>query len=434
MKTICKTNTDINESYIHFTHKSGLEVYIVPKKMATSYALFGTKFGSIDNHFIVDGEEIVLPDGIAHFLEHKMFEQEDGTDAFLRYAKTGANANAYTTFERTCYLFSATENFYESLEILLDFVSHPYFTEATVQKEMGIIGQEIRMYDDNPGWQLYFGMLTGLYHANTVRIDTAGTTETISHITPELLHTAYRAFYDPHNMILSLSGDIDPERVNTICDKYLQESEKPSVTRLYPDEPKSIFRERVSKQLEVSMPMFAVGIKDNIKTENGEELMKKQACYDILLDMLFGKSSPFYSRVYESGRIDSSFSFDYECSKTFGHAMLSGASYEPEEVYALIREEFENAKKNGLDKEAFERIHRASYAQTLRAFNSTEDIAGEMLIYRFEGFDMLDYPQLVASVTFEDVCALLDTAFQPDEFVLSTILPLEQNANGSENE
>ena len=130
---ICKENKEIGEKYYYLQHKSGLDVYVVPKKMSTSYAIFGTKFGSIDNRFALDGKEIVLPDGIAHFLEHKMFEQEDGTDAFLRFAKTGANANAYTTFERTCYLFSATSKFYESLEILLDFVSHPFFTDATVQ-------------------------------------------------------------------------------------------------------------------------------------------------------------------------------------------------------------------------------------------------------------------------------------------------------------
>ena len=232
---ICKENKEIGEKYYFLQHKSGLGVYVVPKKMSTSYAIFGTKFGSIDNRFVLDGKEIILPDGIAHFLEHKMFEQEDGTDAFLRYAKTGANANAYTTFERTCYLFSATSKFYESLEILLDFVSHPYFTDATVQKEMGIIGQEIRMYDDNPGWQLYFGMLTGLYHNNTVRIDTAGTTETIAEITPELLHTAYRAFYNPHNMLLCVCGDIDPEKVEEICDRLLPVSEKPEVKRIYPE-------------------------------------------------------------------------------------------------------------------------------------------------------------------------------------------------------
>ena len=425
---ICKENKEIGEKYYYLQHKSGLDVYVVPKKMSTSYAIFGTKFGSIDNRFVLDGKEIVLPDGIAHFLEHKMFEQEDGTDAFLRFAKTGANANAYTTFERTCYLFSATSKFYESLEILLDFVSHPFFTDATVQKEMGIIGQEIRMYDDNPGWQLYFGMLTGLYHANTVRIDTAGTTETIAEITPELLHTAYRAFYNPHNMLLCVCGDMDPEKVEEICDKLLPVSEKPDVKRLYPDEPAGIYKEFISKKLEVSMPMFAVGVKDNAVPISGDALAKKQAAYDILLDMIFGKSSPFYTRLYEAGLIDSSFSYEYECSEAFGHAAVSGSSNEPEKVYAAVKEEIKRYQSEGLDRAVFDRLHRASYAQTLRAFNSTEDIAGDLLVYRFEGIDLLDYPKIVASVTFEDVCTLLHDAFGENDFVLSTVQPLDKNA------
>ena len=175
------------------------------------------------------------PAGVAHYLEHKMFENEDGTDTFARYAKTGASANAYTTFERTCYLFSATDNVYESLEILLDFVTHPYYTKETVNKEQGIIGQEIRMYDDNPSWQLYFGMLTGLYTNNPVRIDTAGTTETIAEITPEILYDTYKAFYNPSNMALCICGDVECDKVEEVCDKVLQKTEIPEVKRFYPE-------------------------------------------------------------------------------------------------------------------------------------------------------------------------------------------------------
>lgn len=428
MSFTCKINEAIDERYYALKHKSGLDVYVVPKKMSTAYALFGTKFGSIDNRFFYNGKEIVLPDGIAHFLEHKMFENEDGTDTFARYAKTGASANAYTTFERTCYLFSATEKIYESLEILLDFVTHPYFTDATVQKEMGIIGQEIRMYDDNPGWQLYFGMLTALYHKNTVRIDTAGTTETIAEITPELLHTAYRAFYNLHNMALCICGDVSPEKVEEICNKVLQTSEKPEVRRIYPEEPKGRFKEYISKKLEVSMPMFAVGIKDNDIPSTGAALAAKQAKYDILLDMMFGKSSPFFTRLYEENLIDSSFSYDYECSETFAHCELSGSSEQPEEVYRRVKAEIVHYKNTRLDRDAFERIKRASYAQTLRAFNSTEDIAGDFLVHRFSGFDMLDFPAAVAAVSYEDVCGLLNDAFGENDFVLSTVLPLGKQA------
>lgn len=420
-----KKNSAIDECYYYKKHKSGLRIYVVPKKMSTSYALFGTKFGSIDNRFMCNGKEIVLPDGIAHFLEHKMFENEDGTDTFAKYAKTGASANAYTSFERTCYLFSATENFYESLEILLDFVTHPYFTKETVEKEQGIIGQEIRMYDDNPGWQLYFGMLTGLYHNNTVRIDTAGTVETISEITPELLFDAYNAFYNLENMVLCICGDVCPERVEEVCDKILKKVDAPEIKRIYPEEPDGIYKEFVTKKLEVAMPMFACGIKDN-KCRTGEELARKQAQFDILLDIMFGKSSKFYTRLYESGIIDSSFSFGYEASETFAHCEISGSSNEPEKVYKLIKEEIADFKKNGIDKDVFERLKRASYASSLRAFNSTEDIANDFIVHVFSDYDMLDYPELIASITYEEICGLLETGFNDDSFVLSTIYPVSK--------
>ena len=421
-----KENKAINECYYYTKHKSGLDVYVVPKKMSTSYALFGTKFGSVDNHFIADGKEIILPDGIAHFLEHKMFENEDGTDTFARYAKTGANANAYTTFERTCYLFSATENVYESLEILLDFVRSPYFTDETVRKEQGIIGQEIRMYDDNPGWQLYFGMLTGLYHNNTVRIDTAGTVSTIAEITPEKLFEAYNAFYNLENMALCVCGDVEPEEVEKVCDKVLKYVKSPEIKRIYPEEPEGIYKEFVSKQLEVAMPLFAVGIKDNMVPVTGKELAKKQAEYDILLDIMFGKSSSFYTELYEKNIIDSSFSYGYEASETFAHCEISGSSENPEEVYRLIKDEISKYKKNGIDRDIFERIKRANYASTLRAFNSTEDIANDFLVHVFSGFDMLDYPGVIAEVTYEDVCKRLKDAFGENTFVLSTILPVKK--------
>ena len=421
-----KENAFLDERYYFARHKSGLRVYVIPKKMTTSYAILGTKFGSIDNKFISDGRNIELPDGIAHFLEHKMFENEDGTDTFARYAKTGANANAYTTFDRTCYLFSATENVYESLEILLDFVTHPYFTEQTVNKEMGIIGQEIRMYDDNPGWQLYFGMLTGLYVNNTVRIDTAGTTETISHITPKLLFDAYDAFYNLENMALCICGDVEKEKVADVCDKVLKYVRAPEVKRIYPDEPKEIYKEYVSRNLEVSMPMFAVGIKDNEVPLSGLALAKKQAEYDILLDIIFGRSGEFYTRLYESGLIDSSFSYDYECSENYAHCEISGSSDQPDKVYALVKEEIKKFKEKGLDRDTFERIKRAAYARVLRVFNSTDDISNEFLVYLFSDFDMLDYPSVVAGVTFEDASRRLREGFDEDGFVLSTVLPIEK--------
>ena len=218
-------NEVLNEGYYEIDSDSGLKIFVYPKpKHNSTYAIFGTKYGSIDCAFKIDDSETVkVPEGITHYLEHKLFESEDG-DAFSKYAKTGASANAYTSFDKTCYLFSTGDNFDESLKILLDFVQQPYFTEQTVQKEQGIIGQEITMYDDDPGWRVYFNLLRAIYHKNPVRIDIAGTIESISHINAELLYKCYNSFYNLHNMVLVVCGNVTPEQVLSIANERLKPS------------------------------------------------------------------------------------------------------------------------------------------------------------------------------------------------------------------
>ena len=427
MSFVLKENKSIGEKYYFGKHKSGLDVYVFPKEMGTSYAAFATKFGSVDSVFTTDGRRVTLPDGVAHFLEHKMFENSDGRDTFELYAKTGASANAYTSNNRTVYLFSAADNIYESLEILLGFVTDPYFTTETIAKEQGIIGQEIKMYDDNPDWQLYFGMLEGLYVNNPVKIDIAGTVETIAEITPETLFDAYNTFYNLDNMVLVVSGKVEPCEVEKVCDKILSYKKAPEIERIYPDEPTEVNKEYVTKNMPVAMPMFSVGIKDNACPMTGKELGKKRATYGILMDMMFSKSAPFYTRLMDEGLIDSGFSFAYEGHETFGYAELSGNSDEPEKVYGEIKKEIEYYKQNGLDREAFERIKRANYAHLLRMFNSTDDIANEMVSALFDGLDILDYPEICASVTFEDVTELLNNGF--GDLVLSAIYPLKEKGD-----
>lgn len=419
-----KENKAIDEKYYYARHKSGLPVYVIPKNHGTGYAVFGTNFGSIDNHFVSDGKDIVLPDGIAHFLEHKLFENEDGIDTFKKYAEYGASANAYTSSDKTVYLFSATENMKESLGILLDFVTHPYFTDETVAKEQGIIGQEIRMYDDNPGWRLYFNMLTALYHNHPARIDTAGTVETIAEITPETLYAAYNTFYNLRNMALVVCGKMPFEEVMEVCDKYLSEAENISPERIFPEEPATVFQKEISQKLSVSMPLFAVGIKDIDQPASGIALAKKQAEYEIILELLFGKASDFYTRLYEKGLINSAFSSGYEAHTNFGFGEISGYSNEPDKVYNEILSEINTFKAKGFDKEDFERVKRVFYASNIREFNSTEEIANEFIAHVFRGFDMLDYPEVIASVTLEDVTKRFCEAFIEERIVLSKVLPL----------
>lgn len=418
-------NKALNEKYYFFCHKSGLRVYVYPKKMSTAYAAFATKFGSVDNEFVLDGKNITLPDGTAHFLEHKMFENEDGTDTFELYAKTGANANAYTTSDRTVYLFSAADNVMQSLEILLGFVTRPYFTDKTVSKEQGIIGQEIKMYDDNPNWQLYYGMVSGLFVNNPVRIDTAGTVKTIAEITPEKLFEAYNTFYSLSNMVLCVCGDVTPKDVEAVCDKVLKKGEVHDIKRIYPDEPEGVKEEFVTKHMRVSMPMFSIGIKDNESPMTAKALMKKRAEYCILMDLLFDKSTDFYNSLYGDGLIDSSFAYEYEGHETFAMCEIAGCSNNPKEVYGRIRKRIESCKKNGFSAEEFERIKRANYAHSLGVFNSTEDIANELVSCVFENSDILDYPSVIQSVTYEDIMKRFEGGFKDNGFTLSCVYPLE---------
>lgn len=418
-------NKQIGERYYHKRHKSGLDIYVIPKNHGTGYAVFGTKFGSIDNHFIVNGEELTVPDGIAHFLEHKMFENEDGVDTFKKYAEYGASANAYTSSDITVYLFSATASMNENLEILLDFVSHPYFTKETVDKEQGIIGQEIRMYDDNPNWRLYFNMLRAMYKSHPIKIDTAGTVETIAEITAETLHKTYATFYNLHNMALCVCGNFSPEDVEAVCDSVLKEAPELCVERIYPDEPVEANLPEICEKMQVSMPMFAVGIKDPVQFEKGEALAKKSAQMSIILRIIFGKASDLYSRLYSDGLINSSFSASFDAHDAFSYTEISGLTTDPDRVYAEIKKEIARYIDKGIEQEEFDRAKRALYAASVRIFDSTDDIANSFLSYLFSGCNLLTESEVLANVTLADVNARLKTAFPDNAFVISKVLPLE---------
>ena len=419
-------NKKIDERYYYKKHKSGLDVYVIPKDHGTGYAVFGTKFGSIDNHFRVNGEEMTIPDGIAHFLEHKMFENEDGVDTFKKYAKFGASANAYTGSDMTVYLFSSASNMTENLEILLDFVSHPYFTKETVDKEQGIIGQEIRMYDDNPNWRLYFNMLRAMYKNHPINIDTAGTVETIAEITAETLHKTYAAFYNLHNMALCVCGRISPEEVEAVCDKVLKEAKELCVERIYPEEPLEVCSKEICDRMQVSMPMFAVGIKDGVQFESGEALARKSAQMCIILRVLFGRGSDFYSRLYSEGLINSSFGASFDAHSAFAYTEIAGLSKDPDRVYAEIKAEIAKYTESGISEEEFERAKRALYAASVRTFDSTDDIANSFLEYLFAGCNLLTESDYIASVTLDEVNSRLAHAFPEEAFAISKVLPLEE--------
>lgn len=396
-------NSRVNEEYTLIKHPSGLDIYIFKmENYSTSYALFGTKYGSINTKFKTknDADFITVPNGIAHYLEHKLFENED-CDVFSLYAKTGASGNAYTSFDKTAYLFSCSDNFYESLEILLKFVQDPYFTKENVDKERGIISQEIRMYEDNPSWKVFFNMLSCLYHNHPVKIDIAGTDETIAQIDAELLYKCYYTFYNLNNMVLSISGDVDVDKINELCDKLLKPNENIELENDFMDEPSSIYKTEAVEALEVAIPLFNIGIKCDPLEEI--EMLTADIEFEIALSLFCGQGSDFYKKMYDEGIINSSFETEVFCGSGYFSLIFSGESRNPRLVKDRIIEEILRVKAQGLDRENFEIEKKSYYGSRIYSLNNSEAVASIMLNNAMENTDIFDGFEIVANCTYEDV-------------------------------
>ncbi len=423
-------NELLNERIFAGTHKSGLRVHVMPKKgYSKSYAIFGTQYGSIDSAFVIPGESepTYVPDGIAHFLEHKMFEQPDGSNVFAAYAQHGANANAFTSFNMTAYLYEATQDVLENLEILLDFVQKPYFTDENVQKEQGIIGQEIRMYDDDPGWRLMMNYLSAMYHTMPVNRDIAGTVESISQITKETLYTCYNTFYNLSNMVLFVVGDVDPEAVWACVERNAKE-EMPfdkEIKRLYGEEPASVVQSEITQKLSVSVPMFMFGFKDNETGLDGAALLKKNVELTLLAELVFGKAGKLYNTLYDGGYILGGMSAELECEKQYGHTLVTGESKDPYKVKSLILDGIAELRRTGIDPDAFERAKRAYWGRYVKQFNNVSGIAHGFLGNIFSGIHLFDYVDAIRNVTCDAVNARLNTAYTESQSVLSVIEPVE---------
>lgn len=415
--------SDIGESYVKAVLDSGLKIYILEKpQYNSSYAIFGTKYGSIDTCFSVDGEETCVPEGIAHFLEHKLFESEDG-DAFTKYAKTGAYANAFTSFDRTCYLFSCSEKFYENLDILLEFVQSPYFTQQTVEKEQGIIGQEIRMYDDSPGWRVMFNMLLAMYHNHPVRIDIAGTVDSISKIDANLLYKCYNTFYNPANMFICIAGNIDTERVLKQIKDGIRKTSPIDITRVRSDEPESVVKPYVEQSLAVAQPMFCFGFKEAITKP--ECTVKEKICTALLLEIIAGDSSPLYKTLTDEGLINDEFSFEHFCGYGYSAVIFEGESKNPKLVAEKIRSEIERIKTDGIDKKLFSAVRCGMYGNAIRVFDGVEGIAMQMVDAAMSDGGLFDDIKYLKSVTAEDVYKRL-LKLNGENAVLSVINPVEE--------
>lgn len=423
---ITRVNESVGEKYYYTRHKSGLDIFVIPKKFTESYALFSTRYGAIDNCFKLEGdaEFVKVPDGIAHYLEHKMFENEDGVDTFARFAKYGADANAFTSSEMTAYLFSCTDHFDENLEILLDYVTKPYFTPQTVAKEQGIIGQEIRMGEDNPHRALYYNLMEALYEKHQIKLNVAGTVESIAEITADLLYSCYRTFYNLSNMMLVVSGNVTMEQVLKTADKILPMQEEKKIVRKYEDEKREVNKKRVKASFPVARPLFMIGVKDPDIPADPQERLKKMVAGDMLYSVMFGSTSEFAIDVYESGLVRG-FNAGYELDHVYGMGTFSGEADDPEAVYAKLLDYIAEKKKTGLSEADFERCKRASYASLVREFDSVH-VANTFTYLRHDDIDVFDYIEAAKNVKFDELKPLLQTLFDEKYFAMSVVEPIEK--------
>ncbi len=415
-----KTYTLVTGETLHrIDHASGLTIFVYPQKgYRSSYAMFGTRYGSVDTAFIKDGKRVEVPAGIAHYLEHKLFENED-CDAFERYAKTGASANAFTSFDVTAYLFGCADHFSESLEILLDFVQKPYFTEATVQKEQGIIGQEIRMCDDSPDRRVLFNLLRAMYREHPVRIDIAGTVESIAQITPELLYDCYYTFYNLHNMVLTVCGNVTVDEVLEVADRVLVPAEPLSLDSSLPDEPRETFEKEVEQTMPVAAPLFYLGYKCPVEGLHLDP--KTLMAAETAVELLCGHGSQLYASLMRDGLINDSFGGEFFEGRGFALMLIGGESRDPKAVQQAIQAEIVRLQQNGVDAARFEELKASLYGRLLRRFNSVESSATALMDDYFHGIEPFAYTKAVASLEKADLDRILTDWMLPACSTLSVV-------------
>jgi predicted Zn-dependent peptidase len=419
-------SAELGEKYCRINIPGRPDIYVFPKDMANTYAVAAVRYGSCDSKFRIGGSLITVPDGIAHFLEHKMFTGEDGSDVFERFTSLGADANAYTTYDRTVYLFNCTDRFPEAYSTLLHMVTHPYFTDETVKKEQGIIAQEIGMYEDDPDDVCYQNLLNAMYKNHPVKINVCGTVGSIGRITPKMLYDCHRTFYNPSNMVTIVCGRVEPEAVIEMVCNEIPFSEPVRTERCRYDEPGEVAGERVYAEKQVSKPLFSIGVKDININEDKIQQLRKHLLLKIILRMIFASSGDLYNRLYCDGLLTSPFSYSHDFSDSFSHLIISGSSDRPDEVYKRVRDYIADMQKKGIDSAAFERCRRVVLSDIIARYDSTEDIANSLVSSAFAGVDIFLEGQIVSLLTPKDAESLFtdEKFFGGDRFALSVVAPI----------
>jgi predicted Zn-dependent peptidase len=415
------TSRRTGDSCIHVKHSSGLDIYICEMQGFSGIeALIGTKYGSVNTMFKVaaDSGYTTVPEGIAHFLEHKLFENED-CGVFELYAATGAMCNAFTSFDKTCYLFSCSKNYEENLKILLDFVQKPYFTKENVDKEMGIIGQEIQMTNDNPEWRVFFNMLGQMYHSHPVKTDIAGTIESISRIDAPLLYKCYDTFYNLNNMVLSIAGNIDADTVLEICDKHLRPCEDKGLETVFPDEPEDIVSPEIRETQPVGASIFQIGYK--CRPATGIAHLKQIAAASTASSLLTDPALPMYDRLLKDGIINSTFCGELFYGNGYFTVIFSGESEKPHVIRAAMTEEINRLLTEGINEKDFQRIKKSAYGMMIRELNNVEAVANLMLGAHMEGVGPYDSIDILSELTSGDVTEFMKNEMHDGRCVLSVI-------------
>lgn len=409
--------------------KSGLTVMFIPRKETDKkYITFGTNYGSMDDRFIVPGETEItkVPDGVAHFLEHKLFEQENGHNSLDVLSSLGVNANAYTTNNHTAYLYECTNNFYSALDEFMNYVQSPYFTDENVEKEKGIINQEIGMYDDQPDWKVYLNALETLYVNNKVKLDPAGTVESVSKINKEILYKCYNNFYKLSNMAIVVVGDFDKEEIfNEINKRIIKDEDTTIAKKVVDKEPEEINKKEIYEKMDVNIPLFILGIKDKIENNNSlnnsKLQIRKHIAIDIILDILIGNSSVLFNKLYDEGLIYSEFTSIYEYARDYSHILIQNQSFEYKKIVEEIKNRINFLKENGLDDIEFERMKKKNYGMYVKEFENVADIGNNFMESYFKGINPFDFIDESQNIDKHYVENILKDIFVEDKMTLSVI-------------
>lgn len=428
------TNEHLGEKYLEVKHKSGLDAFIFPKDRQSSCAILACEYGSIDNEYAENGKAIKIPDGVAHFLEHKMFENPDGTSVEEFFSKMGADTNAFTKWDATAYYFTcgSNEKFYPCLDKLINFVMTPGFTEESVKKEQGIIAQEIVMCEDDPYDRCFLNLIGALYSKNPIRIDVAGTVESISEIDEKLLRACHARFYTPANMKLIVCGDVATDRIleaieNGFPVEKYSASKKPK--KILPIEPKDVNTPRVSVNMAVERPMFCLGFKDSNAPKDSREGRKREILAEILVGLLFSSSGELYNDLYKRGIMTTPFDFGEEYGKDHAFVYVGGECDDPELVLNEIERHLEKIKKKGIPEEDFTRRKRITYSSDIRLYDSTWDIASALLDDTLAGVELFDEAERINCLTLKDADQLLNELFCERSMAYSIVLPKNNEGN-----